>query len=388
MFEDDNVDLSAARVLVVDDNELNRKFACLVLERMGLKHVECAVDGREALEKVENFAPDLVLLDLMMPVMDGEEFLRVLRADPARRRLPVLVVSAVTDQETRNQLFALGANDYIGKPIDLHELEARVEVHLRNHLMLADLRRYRDRLAQDLATARHMQHSLLPDRERCAALHERYGLTVDAVFLPSDELGGDLWGLSAVDDRHAAVFTVDFSGHGVAASINTFRLHVLLESLGGLMAVPDLLLARANAALCQILPRGQFATMTAAVFDVDSRVLTLANAGGPAPILALPGEEPRPVHVGGLPLGISPAARFATKDLAFPPGSRLSLFSDAVIDAEGGDGTALGDEGALDLARLAAFSAPERAARTAVEAFLRLVPGDPADDVTWVQIAG
>ncbi len=141
MEDDFGVDLSQARVLVVEDNELNQLFARAVLESMGITQVDCARNGAEGLDKVKSFNPDLILLDLMMPKMDGKEFMRHVRADLGRRDLPVLVTTAVDSQFMRNALFADGASDYVNKPIDRQELEARVRVHLRQTLLLRDLRR-------------------------------------------------------------------------------------------------------------------------------------------------------------------------------------------------------------------------------------------------------
>lgn len=387
-LDEGSIDLTGARVLVVEDNEMNRVFACAVLESMGLLNVECARNGREGLDKVAAFDPDIVLLDLMMPVMNGEEFLVALRAEPRYRGLPVLVLSAVVDQTTRNALFAAGANDYIGKPIDRLELVARVEVHLRSHLALADLRRYRDRLAVDLRMARGMQHSLLPGPDQMRDMRQRYGLDINAVFCPSSELGGDLWGMAPVDDHRLALYTVDFSGHGVAASINTFRLHLLLQDLESQMGDPGATLEKINLALKQLLPRGQFATMTLAVVDCAARTLSLVNCGGPAPILVAPDGEPCLVGGVGLPLGISQTARYEVMVLPFPPGSQLSLYSDALIDASDSTGKPLGEEWVVDLVRDVLTRDPAVTVTRVMAGFAARSPGEFADDVTWVQLVG
>jgi sigma-B regulation protein RsbU (phosphoserine phosphatase) len=384
--EERAVNLEEARILVVEDNEMNRIFACAVLESMGLTRVECAINGREGLDKVESFAPDLVLLDLMMPVMNGEDFLKALRADGRHRNLPVIVLSAVVDQQTRNTLFAVGANDYIAKPIDRRELVARVEVHLRSHLALADLRRYRDRLAVDLRMARSMQNALLPGLDQLIGARDRYGLTINAVFNPSTELGGDLWGLVPVDEHRLAIYTVDFSGHGVAASINTFRLHLLLQDMDAQMAYPEAVLEKVNVNLKQLLPRGQFATMTLAVIDRSARTLALVNAGGPAPVVVEPGGVPRLVGGGGLPLGISLMARYEPTIIPFPPGSQLSLYSDALIDAPDAGGKPLGEQWVVDLVGQVLSDDPAETVVRVMAGFAASSPGEFNDDVTWVQV--
>lgn len=381
-----DVDLGQARVLVVEDNEINRTFACVMLESMGITQVECANNGAEGLVKVAAFEPDLILLDLMMPVMDGQQFLRALRADPARVDLPVLVTTAVDSQDMRNALFGDGASDYVNKPIDRQELVARVRVHLRQTLLLRDLRRYYDRLAFDLATARSMQDALLPSPIQIGEAEARYTVSIAASFSPSSELGGDLWGLLPVDDHRLAVFAVDFSGHGVAASINTFRLHMLLRGADFSAADPAKLLGRLNASLFHLLPRGQFATMVVAMIDTAARSLTIANAGSPSPILG-EGGGTRLMTERHPPLGITLGARYENLVLPFGPGCHLALYSDGMAEADNVRGEALGDEGVRRLLTANIGATSEQTVMAMMAAFAQESPAEPADDLTFVWIA-
>jgi phosphoserine phosphatase RsbU/P len=380
------IDLAEARVLVVEDNEFNRQFACAVLGSMGVHLVECASNGVEGLAKVKIFQPDLVLLDLMMPVMDGQEFLRHLRAIPDYQDLPVLVTTAMDTQDVRNATFALGAADYIDKPIHRQELVARVSVHLRSHLLLKRLGKYHDRLAQDLQTAQAMQEALLP---KAAYLHEitaRYGLFVDALFAPSAELGGDFWGLLPVDDHRLALFAVDFSGHGVAAAINTFRLHLLIQGVSNHAGDPAAFLHALNVALLLLLPRGQFATMIMAVIDVQSGTLTMANAGGPAPIVGV-GSATRRVTAGNLPLGVAASASYTNQVLGFPCGSHVSLYSDGFSDMADEAGAFLGEAGVEGLVAECVDGPPDEMLKRVMAGFARKVPGRPEDDLSFIWVS-
>ncbi|MBC7906653.1 MAG: fused response regulator/phosphatase [Rhodospirillaceae bacterium] len=379
------IDLAEARVLVVEDNEFNRQFACAVLGSMGVHVVECAADGVEGLAKVRTFQPDLVLLDLMMPVMDGQEFLRHLRADPDHQDLPVLVTTAMDTQEVRNATFALGAADYIDKPINRQELVARVSVHLRSHLLLKRLGKYHDRLANDLHTAQAMQEALLPTAAYLRETTGRYGLFVDALFSPSAELGGDFWGLVPVDDHRLALFAVDFSGHGVAAAINTFRLHLLIQSASAHAGDPAAFLQALNLALLPLLPRGQFATMLMVVVDVAAGTLTLSNAGGPAPIIGTEGDTRR-VNTHNLPLGITASAAYANEVLDFPRGSHVSLYSDGFSDIADQSGQFLGEAGVESLVADNVDGPPQGMLARFMAAFSSRVPGRPEDDLSFIWV--
>jgi sigma-B regulation protein RsbU (phosphoserine phosphatase) len=380
------VNLAEARVLVVEDNELNQEFARAVLASMGVSMIECAGNGVEALAQLGVFEPDLIILDLMMPVMDGQEFLTRLRALPQYADLPVLVTTALGAQKMRNATFANGATDFIEKPIHRKELVARVTVHLRSHLLLKSLRRYHDRLAQDLETAKAMQEALLPTAPEMRDVMQRYGVFVDALFAPSSELGGDLWGLTEIDDHRLGLFAIDFSGHGVAAAINTFRLHLLMSGAAGEIEDPAAFLRRLNAALMPVLPRGQFATMVVAVLDLSTRQLTIANAGAPAPIIGI-GADLYLLPERALPLGISRDVTYANRVVPFPIGSHLSLYSDGLTDNLDTTGAAVAEAGVLSL--LADSIEGERAGLLTrlMRRFAQHSPAQPEDDLTFIWLA-
>ncbi len=117
------------RVLVADDNPVSRELIREILEDNDCEVIE-ACDGREALEKVRERRPDLALLDIQMPVMDGNAVVRELRADPQLATLPVVALTAYAMQGDRERALALGFNSYITKPIDIQAFRAEVAVLL------------------------------------------------------------------------------------------------------------------------------------------------------------------------------------------------------------------------------------------------------------------
>jgi PleD family two-component response regulator len=120
------------RILICDDNEIGRSLLRRMLSRRGYL-IEEAVDGETVIEAVERCPPDLVLLDLRLPDVDGSEVLLQLRCDRDRTELPIIMVSAEHDGEVVAGCYALGANDYVTKPVHSGILFARVETHLDLH---------------------------------------------------------------------------------------------------------------------------------------------------------------------------------------------------------------------------------------------------------------
>lgn len=330
--------LENARVMVVDDNRVNRHLLLALLERGGVQHIEMAEDGNDALARMDGFRPDLILLDLMMPNLDGFEMCRRLRANPAWKNLPVLVQSSLNRAEDRAKAFAAGATDYVTKPINAVELLARVRIHLQNRALVHDLQRFRARAETELALARKMQERLMPTPERLAELQAADGMTIHAHFAPSSELGGDFWDLRR-DGRGRIVLTmVDFSGHGVGAALNTFRLHAICQQMDFADFSPAAFLATVNKRLCALLPNGQFATMLAGVVDLAENRFVYASAGSTRPMLWGPGDAaPMLAESAGLPLGLLSSAAYDERSAPLPPGGRLFLYSDGAIEIPVGD---------------------------------------------------
>jgi len=113
------------RVLVADDNPVSRELIREILENDDCEVIE-AGDGREALDKVREHRPDLALLDIQMPVMDGNAVVREIRADAQLAKLPVVALTAYAMQGDREKALALGFNSYITKPIDIPAFRTEV----------------------------------------------------------------------------------------------------------------------------------------------------------------------------------------------------------------------------------------------------------------------
>lgn len=127
-----------ARILVVDDMPVNVKLITTALQAAGYSNITPAYNGMEALEKTHRFQPELVLLDIMMPILNGFEYCKKIRSDPAAKRMPIIVQTALGEREDKLYALSCGADDFINKPIDCEELILRVHVHLERYFMIQD----------------------------------------------------------------------------------------------------------------------------------------------------------------------------------------------------------------------------------------------------------
>ncbi len=377
-----------ARILVVDDHAANRALVEALLKAVGTGEILSAAGGEEGLALALEQRPDLLVLDLMMPGMDGFEVCRLLRADPTMDDMPILVQTALDGANERAQVFDMGASDLVVKPINAREFLARARVHLENRALVRSLRDSQQRMTTELRAARAMQEAILPSPAVLADIRATLGLSVEAVFEPSSEIGGDLWGLhrlgggglggGGLAGGRLGLFTVDFSGHGVSAALNVFRLHALMADHPPDPCDPAGYLEHLNDLLVRVLPRGQFATMFYGVIDRPAGTLVYAAAGAPDPLLdgvALDGS--------GLPLGILGGARHDNRHCAFGPDSTLFLYSDALTETPLNGGAPLGEEGlAAMLARADRAASPE----VLLAEFRAAAPRELPDDLTAVVV--
>jgi serine phosphatase RsbU (regulator of sigma subunit)/ABC-type amino acid transport substrate-binding protein len=252
----------------------------------------------------------------------------------------LLVLAGLWIRQVHKQKLALQAS------------EARL-ISQRNALkqLTDDLEAYSRRIANELNMARETQTVLLPDTSTLRAVSDLHGLHVDSRFKPSSELGGDFWGLKSIDEDRVAIMMVDFSGHGINAALNTFRLHALLESEKYLEHNPAAYLQSINARLSPLLPAGQYATMFYGVIDLARDLLTYAGAATPSPLVFPPDHDKPLIGSGeGFPLGMFDDSSYENRELPFPLGASLLLYSDAITEGKTRLGERLGEVGLIDLA--------------------------------------
>jgi len=249
-----------------------------------------------------------------------------------------------------------------------------------------DLEAYGDRVARELKMARETQTVLLPDMATVQSLYETHGIHIDSRFQPSSELGGDFWGLRSLDPLHAAILMVDFSGHGINAALNTFRLHALLDSEKEFGGDPASFLEHLNKRLAPLLPPGQYATMFYGIMDLSRDVLIYASAATPSPLLFLPGKEQPLVGDGkGYPLGMFDESTYENRELPFPRGCSLLLYSDAITEGKTRDGARLEERGLINVAVRCLKNAPrEQLVRSIAGELNRIFRMPLADDLTIV----
>src|SRR5215475_12343743 len=276
--------LSDCRVLLVDDAKANLD---ILVEGLKADHkLSLALNGETALQIATKTPPDLVLLDIMMPGMDGYEVCRRLREMRETAEVPIMFLSSLEEVQNKTRGFEAGANDYLTKPFDMLEVKARVRSLLK-------AKAYNDaakeQIASELRVAHEIQMGMLP--HDFTDVEQAYQVSFGTVLEPAREVGGDLYGICAAGPERLVVFLGDVSGKGIAASMFMVRAISLARLLSREIAEPERILARLNDELATDNPSGMFVTFLCAVYEPARHRLTLANAGHCRPVL-LSGSEP------------------------------------------------------------------------------------------------
>ena len=274
-----------------------------------------------------------------------------------------------------------------GYRVVLRLLRARVQ---QDRLSLALIRTqknaeeaYRE-VEEDLMAARAAQLRVMPKPDQLAKLHEATGVRVEGHFEPCLHLGGDHWSIIGPDPHTVRFCISDFSGHGIAAALNSFSLVALLARMRDVVLTPFERATRLNTDLCRVVGTGQFATVFLAELDIRRGVLSYVATGGPAPLIFDTKQEGViALETAGVPMGISPTVQYESREQRIYPGQTLLFYSDALIEALDEDDNTIGrdwvEQAMMEHIRT---QGPEGLVRRIVDEFRQRSPRRLADDLT------
>jgi serine phosphatase RsbU (regulator of sigma subunit) len=323
-----NKPTSSHVLLLVDDDAENIEIVNSIL---GEKYqIRVATNGVKALELVNKEpTPGLILLDVIMPHMDGYEVCRHLKENPKTRDIPVIFLTGKTDVGDETRGFEVGAVDYIHKPFSPPVVTARV----RTHLMLRDAHKT---VAGQLATmnnelemARQVQLSILPKE-----IPHLSGLEIAARYLPMTSVAGDFYDFLVVDDKHLGILIADVTGHGLPSALIASMLQNALAWQCPYAADPGQVLAGLNRAVTGKFER-HFVTAAYLFVDMENSILKYAGAAHP-PLLLWQAKLGRATELSenGLMLGPFADATYASISFPLEQGDRIVLFTDGLIEVE------------------------------------------------------
>jgi len=345
------------RVLVVDDTELNRDLLVRRLAKRGFE-VATATNGREAVELVARQPFDVMLLDIMMPEMDGYQVLEHLRAGGVQPDVRVIMISAVDELDSVVRCLELGADDYLTKPFNSALLGARLDSSLARKRLRDRQQAHARSLERELEIGREIQRQFLPE-----SLPAPPGWEIAASLAPARQVSGDFFDAFPLGAGERVVLAVaDVCDKGVGAALFMALYRTLLRAgFDGAGADPAAgvaaVLRRANDYIAATHSRSNmFATVFLAVLDTAAGELTWANGGHEPPMLLRAGGGVERLAPTGPAVGMLESVEFRVERTALAPGDRLVAFTDGVTEARSAAAAELGED------RLAAVVAADGSA--------------------------
>ena len=331
-------------ILIIDDDRSIQIFLKRILEKQGYQ-VITASTGEEGILRTLDSPPALIICDWIMPGLTGIEVCNIIKKDPKLSTTFFILLTSLDSVADRVKGLDAGADDFISKPIEQNELQARVRAGLRLHQLSQDLQTQKLLLETELSEATEYVKSLLP-------LPINNPLSIQFKFLPSRQLGGDCLDYNWLDADSLAIYLLDVAGHGLKATLPSISVLNLLRS----RALKDLnyyqpseVLAALNNTFQINYQNDKYFTIWYGVYNRVSRQLTYSSAGHP-PAIIISGNSPTNTEVKrlktpGMPVGMFPEAKYVDAYCQIEKSSTLYIFSDGAYEITQSNGNLWSLEG-------------------------------------------
>ncbi len=381
-FEPRSDAVNVPQALVVDDEPTNRLILRGLLGRLGFHVTECA-NGAEAVAASAQTCFDIVFMDVMMPVMDGVAATRIMKARELQRFVPIIFLTALSDESTVARCLDAGGDDILAKPYSAAVLRAKISALQRIQAL------------QDRITSLHAQ--LVSDEQVAEKLFSRVvgsgnfsHPSICAELHPAERFSGDVYLVARAPSGEIYVLLGDFTGHGLAAAIGALPVSEAFRAMTAKGFAPEQILRSINRKLNTVFPTGMFMAALFIAIDPSLEYLRVANCG--MPDLLVFGPDPaQPVTTivaHSLALGITQDMflRDGARTLRIEPGSRVLMASDGLFEAVAPDGSAFGTERVLAVMRNSQLQHSHGLPLVLAELQSFCGPGPQADDITAIEI--
>jgi serine phosphatase RsbU (regulator of sigma subunit) len=380
------------RILIVDDEPFNVDYLEQELEELNYETLSAA-NGQEALEKIRAESPDLVLLDIMMPLIDGFGVLEKAKADPATRNIPIIVISASNDLQNIVKGIEKGADDFLPKPFEPAILKARISSSLEKKKLRDREQLYLQSLERELDIAREIQKEFLPPE-----LPQIKGWEIVSYFQAAREVAGDFYDAFTLPNGNLAFVIADVCGKGVGAALYMTLFRSLIHAT--LLDHPD---GSADLSPAKSLMRAvthtnkyvaetheaanMFATIFIGILHPETGSVFYINGGNePAVVIDSNGNIRSELPPTGPAIGVMPDTRFEVKEIKLGSGDSLIAFTDGIPDNKNTRNEFFGRERLLRGLQVKTGSAAELFQKIQAELQEFSAGDDQFDDITLMAV--
>ncbi len=338
---------NSAKILIVDDVATNRILLKQALKLLGYEQVTEACNGIEAIELFEKGRPDLVIMDIMMPDMDGCQAATIIKEKAGNEYVPVIFLTALSSDDALSTALASGGDDFLSKPFNVPVLESKIHAHLRIRELNHQVTEQNTQLTEANNRLR-AEHDLIEHFFENAIHHSdldnelvRYHMSSLSVF------NGDI--LLAARAPHGGYYMImgDFTGHGLTAAMGTLPVAIIFFKMVAESASVGDIAREINLQLNKLLPPRMF--LVASILELGSGGDSLSIWMGGMPEhywLSQDGELKGTIKSRHIPLGVCDDDEFdaEVQVLNVEQGDQLYLYSDGVVEARNADAELFGNE--------------------------------------------
>lgn len=322
-----------ANILLVDDYEVNIDLLEAYLELSDIPvNIYKAYNGAQAYAYIEQQSLDMILLDVMLPDTSGYDICRHLKNIRMYQNIPVIMITALNDKESMLEGLKAGADEFLTKPVDSHELILRVRNLLKMKAIANDLDERYTQLHNELVIATELQKSFLPQ-----TVPAYDNIELEVLYKPSSFIGGDFYDFLQIDATRLGILICDVKGHGVASAMITATIKFQLNSLQDMYLHPEQLLEQLNNGLEHFFSHTSndfFVTACYGVLDLEQRTFTYSNAGHGYPCHCRKDGITMLENQKGLPLGILADVEYDCQQVQLAPEESLFLYTDGIFEIE------------------------------------------------------
>ncbi|WJH35264.1 fused response regulator/phosphatase [Paenibacillus aurantius] len=325
-------------ILIVDDNPVNLIIIEKILKSEGYTDCITASSAYELFDHLKlgsgeqpELQADLILMDMMMPEIDGLEACRRIQQEEKLKDIPIIIVTALGDSNKLAEALDVGAIDYVMKPINKVELMARIRVALRLKYE-KDWHIERDRkIRNELDLAKQVQRSVLSQPLDDEAI------SIAATYYPSFELAGDMYSWYKIDENRYGIILLDMMGHGISSSLVCMFISSVLQDTITRLVDPELVINELNRYMNQLYSQEHFIhyyfTAIYLVIDTKNKTIEYVNAGHPPGLVIRDGEETVELDKGSCAVGFFEQIEINKAKLEYKENIRIFLFTDGLLEA-------------------------------------------------------
>jgi len=340
-----------SKVLIVDDDSVNRMILEGMLVNQGHQVIQ-AENGQLAIDSYIENKPEMVLMDIMMPVMNGYEATKAIKELAGDDFVPIIVLTAMTDEDELVKCVHSGADDFLTKPFSHVVLMAKIKALCRMQDLYKTISVQRDEIELNRQILQEEQEQASKIYKRMTTKDEIDGLTLRHHMSPMSLFNGDMLLSAKGPDGTIFVFLTDATGHGLPAALGAFPVRDIFYTMvdKGCSAIE--IIEELNRKLVEILPTEFFLCGTMLVIPPDSSTCLVWNGGMPDVVLYRPEENQivTTIKSGNLPLGIASQAQFSAKltEITVNEDDSIIMYSDGITEAQNKEGSYFGEKRFLE----------------------------------------